>query len=277
MMKRLMIFLLVLGLMLSASLALADEVFTAGGENGACYESDQAYLRIVCPVADDSRVTVTITDENGSIIYQRDYGLCSGDFRSEDIYLRLNGVQTLYCVRVAAGDDIADFQVNRTMPRLQENAACSVGYPLSQLSGAGSWKSATLLDLSALADADLTVPMHASGAYTLGSVTFHVSGGALTVHADITDTADGSIDRATVYVATNPIDAQNLGTKSFSGLSGKLDEPIDLLGAEYAAVYVKLTVSFNPADLPASPAVQLDGQEELWQQMLLLQPDNAVG
>lgn len=277
MMKRLMIFLLVLGLMLSASLALADEVFTAGGENGACYESDQAYLRIVCPVADDSRVTVTITDENGSIIYQRDYGLCSGDFRSEDIYLRLNGAQTLYCVRVAAGDDIADFQVNRTMPRLQENAACSVGYPLSQLSGAGSWKSATLLDLSALADADLTVPMHASGAYTLGSVTFHVSGGALTVHADITDTADGQIDRATVYVATNPIDAQNLGTKSFSGLSGKLDEPIDLLGAEYAAVYVKLTVSFNPADLPASPDVQLDGQEELWQQMLLLQPGNAVG
>ena len=78
-------------------------------------------------------------------------------------------------------------------------------------------------------------------------------------------------------MATNPIDAQNLGTKSFGGLSGKLNEPIDLLGAEYAAVYVKLTVSFNPADLPASPDVQLDGQEELWQQMLLLQPGNAVG
>lgn len=276
-MKRITAILAALCLLLTAAPALGDEVFTVQDINGASYESDQEYLRISCPVEGESRVTVTIADENGSITYQRDYGLCSGTFRSEDIYLRLNGAETLYNISVSTGESTSSFQVNRTMPRLQGNAACAVGYPLSDLSGTGGWKTATILDVNALRGSSLTVPMHASGAYTLGSVTFSVRDGMLTVDADIAQGVDGEIDRATVYVATNPIDAQNLGTKSFGGASGSLGEAISLNGTDYAAVYVKLTVSFDPSGVPGSPDTWLDGQQELWQQMQLMQTGEAVG
>lgn len=276
-MKRITAILTALCLLLTAAPALGDEVFTVQDINGASYESDQEYLRISCPVEGESRVTVTIADENGSITYQRDYGLCSGTFRSEDIYLRLNGAETLYNISVSTGESTSSFQVNRTMPRLQGNAACAVGYPLSDLSGTGGWKTATILDMNALQGSSLTVPMHASGAYTLGSVTFSGRDGRLTVDADIAPGVDGEIDRATVYVATNPIDAQNLGTKSFGGASGSLGEAISLNGTDYAAVYVKLTVSFDPSGVPGSPDTWLDGQQELWQQMQLMQTGEAVG
>lgn len=274
-MKRLLCFLLAVMLMLAAAPALGEDVFTVRELSGS-YESDRSYLCITCPVADDSRVTVTVT-ESGGVTYQRDYGVCSGTFRSEDVYLRLKGAETLYSVSVSIGGSTSSFTVRRVMPRLTGNAACSVGYPLSALTGSGGWKSATLLDLNALNGSSLTVPMHASGAYELGTVTFSVSGGRLTVSAQVAPGADGEIDKATVYVATNPIDAQNLGTRSFNGLTGKLNSSISLGGASYAAVYVKLTVSFDPASLPGSPAMQLGGQSEIWQKMLQEPPADSVG
>lgn len=276
-MKRIPAMLAAVSLMLTAAPALGETVFTVKDVHGGSYESDREYLRISCPVEEESRVTVTIADANGSITYQRDYGVCSGTFRSEDIYLRLSGAETLYRVSVSTGEEVASFQVNRTMPRLEGNAACAVGYPLSALAGGSGWKSATLLDVNALAMQSLTVPMHASGAYDLGSVTFSVKRGELIVHADVAPGVDGTIDKATVYVATNSIDAQNLGTKYFGGASGKLDSGIPLGGADYAAVYVKLTVSFDPSGVPASPAVTLEGQQELWQQMLQQPAGEAVG
>lgn len=276
-MKRLMVFLLASLLMIAAVPALGDDVFTVGDVDGGFYESDQAYLRITCPVAADSQVTVMVADATGRITYQRDYGICSSTFRSEDIYLCLNDAETLYTITVSAGDDQWSFQVDRVMPRLKENTACSVGYLLSDLSGTGRWQTVTLLDLDALEGAALTVPMHASGAYTLGEVTFTVQNGALTVSAAIADGLDGEIDRATVYVATDPIAAQNLGTPHFSGLTGKLNTPIPTGGAAVAAVYVRLTVSFDPSGVPASPETVLDGQEALWQRLLETPMSDSVG
>ena len=122
-------------------------------------------------------------------------------------------------------------------------------------------------DLNALSGSSLTVPLHASGAYELGTVTFIVSNGKLTVKARIDSAVDGEIDSAKVYVATTPIDAQNLGTRSFSGATGKLGQAISLDGSSYAAVYVKLSVSFDPSGVPGSPETYLDDQDALWQMM----------
>ena len=183
MMKRIPALLLSLTLLLTAVPSLSEEVFTLEQVSGA-YTTDRDYLRIACPITGEKQVTVTVA-EGDSVVYQRDYGLCSGQFRSEDIYLRLKGSQTLYTITLNAGGEVSACAVNRTMPRLTDNAACSVGYPLTSLSGSGSWKSATLLDLRQLEGGSLTVPLHASGAYTLGSVTFSVRKGELTVKADI--------------------------------------------------------------------------------------------
>lgn len=276
-MKRLLALLMLLAMLLASVPALANDVFTVTDVDGTNHSSDQPYLRITCPVPENSNVTVTVAEDGGGVTYQRDYGVCSGTFRSEDIYLRLNDGETVYNISVKAGEETHTFQVTRTMPYLTENAACSVGYPLSEVSGSGSWKTVTLLDVAAMEGTSMVTPMHASGAYTLGSVTFAVQNDCLTVSAQLDGGVDGTIDKATVYVATDPFQAQCLGTRNFGGATAALDEAVPLNGAECAAVYVKLTVSFDPSGVPASPETVLDGQAELWQRMQQMQHSDAVG
>ena len=257
--------------------AYAEDMLMVDASTATSVSMAANYLRVTCPIDGDQQVTVTVTDEKNNPYLQRDYGVCSDYFRSEDIYLRLDGSKTTYVVYVQAGDATYAFEVDRVMPRLTGNAACSVGYPLSWLNGSGSWQSATILDVNALEGTSMTVPMHASGAYTLGAVTFSVYDGQLTVSANLSGGIDGSIDGATVYVATNALQAQNLGNRKFPGLSGWLDESIDLGGTPYAAVLVQLTVSFDPSDVPGSPDELQDGQEMLWNQMQQVTANEAVG
>lgn len=266
-------------------LALACLIFPAYAEDTQLVDASQAasistaanYLRVTCPIDGEQQVTVTVTDAWGNLQYQRDYGLCSGTFRSEDIYLKLSGAESVYQVTVQAGNTTHYLTVNRVMPRLTDNVACAGGYPLSKLNGSKAWQSATILDVRALEGASLTVPMIASDAYTLGSVTFTVSGGQLTVTADLSDGIDGSIDSATVYVATNALQTQELGNRRFIGLEADLNERIDLSGTPYAAVLVELRVSFNPSGVPGKTNPLLDGQDQLWQEMQQSTANEAVG
>ncbi len=286
-MKRLLILLLTMLLCIAPAYA-AEDVFTVDAQSiaedaweesfiAASLTSDRSYLRVTSALTEDAQVTLSIAGDNGSLVYQRDYGLCSGRFRSEDIYLRLTGSQTTYHVSLWIGDSSYSFPLRRVMPRLTGNAACSVGYPLSALSGTNTWKSATVLDVNALEGSSLTVPLHASGAYEIGTVTFAISGGKLTVDAAIDPSVDGSIDGSTVYVATTALEAQKLGKKNFPGITTKLNKTVDLQGTPYAAVYVNLTVSFSPTGVPGSPAVTLDGQDATWQRMLTETANEAVG
>lgn len=277
-MKRLLGLLLFLALLAGLVPACAaEDVFTVDAASaGSSLTTDRSYLRVTCDLPEEVPVTLSIADGSGSLVYQRDYGLCSGSFRSEDVYLRLTDRQTAYQVTLQAGDGCYAFPLLRVMPRLTGNAACSVGLPLSALSGTDTWKSATVLDVAALSEMPLTVPLHASGAYEVGTVTFAVSGGAVTVTAQLFDELDGSIEKSTVYVATTALEAQQLGRKSFHGPTGKLNAPIDLMSAPYVAVYVSLTVSFDPSAAP-SPEVTLEGQEELWLLMQTVTANEAVG
>lgn len=240
--------------------------------------SDRSYLQVTCDVEEEAAVTLSIAGENGKLVYQRDYGMYSGRFRSEDIYLRLSGSKTTYQVTLWVGDSSYSFPLRRVMPRLTGNAACSVGYPLSLLSQTDTWKTATILDIAQVAKRPLTVALHASDAYEIGTVTFTVEEGLLTVTAQLNDGVDGSIDKSKVYVATTALEAEKLGKKTFPGVTAELDEEIDLLGTPYAAVYVNLTVSFDPTDVPESPEeTQLEEQEELWEMMQLETANEAIG
>lgn len=267
----------------------AEDVFTvrdlSGAHDGAAdaayiaahLTSDRSYLRLDISLEEECQVNVSIRGEDGALTYQRDYGLCAGHFRTEDIYLRLTDQKTTYQVTARVGDYTYTFPLQRVMPRLQGNDACSVGYPLAALSGGSSWKTVTILDLAALEGSGKTVALHASNAYTLGSVVFSVSGGRLKVTAALDEGIDGEIDKATVYVATNALEAQTLGKKGFTGVSCGLGDGVNISGADYAAVYVKLTVSFDPAGVPSSPETTLPGQDALWQTMLTHTANEAVG
>ena len=123
----------------------------------------------------------------------------------------------------------------------------------------------------------MTVPLLAGDAYEIGTVTFSVSRGSLTVSACLNDQVDGSIDKSTVYVASTALEAEALGKKNFRGLKGKLNHPFALADTGYAAVYVALTVSFDPQGVPEASGAQLQGQEDVWQRMQTETANEAVG
>lgn len=286
-MKRVLI-LIVLLMLCAATATAAEDVFTVDVHSlpedawsekciAANLTSDRSYLRVTCPVEGEMQVTLSISDASGSLVYQRDYGLCSGTFRSEDVYLRLTGSQTVYQVTLWTGDNGYSFPLRRVMPRLIANAACSVGYPLERMTDSGGWKTATLLDVQALEGRELTVALHASNAYEIGVATFSVEDGILTVSAQLDENVDGSIDKAAVQVATTALEAEKLGRKNFHGTVAGLDQPVDLMGTPYAAVYVNLTVSFDPSGLPGSPETEVEDQEETWQRMQTETANEAIG
>ncbi|MBE5804346.1 MAG: hypothetical protein E7316_07530 [Clostridiales bacterium] len=269
----------------------AEDVFTVNVQNitgdawsesfiESSLTSDRSYLQVTCPLEGDAAVTLSVTDAMGSPVYQRDYGVCSGKFRSEDIFLRLSGSQTTYHVTLWVGDAGYSFPLRRVMPKLVGNAACSAGYPLASLTGSGSWKTATLLDVAGVSLRPLTVPLYASGAYEIGTVTFAVEGGCLTVSAHLDEGVHGSIDQSSIQVATTALEAETLGKKSFSGAAVGLDRPVDLQGTPYAAVYVNLTVSFDPSGAAPMPATDSDMQQEqqfLWNKMQMETANEALG
>ena len=223
---------IILGLLLMAAclpVFAAGDVFTVENLDAACdadaayisdyLTSDRSYLRLDFSLEEETPVNISIRDHGGELVYQRDYGLCAGHFRSEDIYLRLSDGMTAYRVRVQLGEASYDFPLHRVAPRMTGVDACSAGYPLSALNGSGSWKTVTLLDLAALDGSGTTVALHADHGYDLGYVKFSVSGDSLKVSAALDEGIDGSIDKATVYVATTAQQAQTLGKKGFTGIS----------------------------------------------------------
>lgn len=276
----------VLALLLALVLALSGGGVSAMAEdtcvvdmdaNPGVVSTDCGYLRLVCTLPEEAPVVITLWDGYGNLFYQRNYGLCVGDFRTEDIYLRLSGGETRYVAQLDCGSWSIQATVIRRLPRLRGNAACTVGYPLSALTGRDTWQSVTLLDAQALEGSSKTVSIHAAGAYDLGQATFSVSGGYLYVDAWLYDGVDDSIDSGSIQVATTSVAAQRLGSRGFSGPTGNLGQAIDLQGAEIVAVYVSLTVSFDPSGVMSSPQVQTGGQAELWQRMVEQTESEAVG
>lgn len=283
-MKRLIGILLALSLFLPMAWAAAGEdvyviadAAQADGSTAEQLQSDRSYLRVGCQLQSETDVTLSVTGEDGSLVYQRSYGLCSGRFSSEDIFLRLNGSQTDYRVALQAGEQCYAFSLRRVQPRMSGVSACSAGYPLRSITGADTWRCATVLDLTALEGASMTVPLLAGDAYEIGTVTFSAARGSLTVSACLNDGVDGSIDQGTVYVAATALEAKTLGKKSFSGLKGRLNQSLALADTSYAAVYVALTVSFDPQGVPEASGTQLQGQEDVWQRMQTETANEAIG
>lgn len=245
-MKRVMTLLLALLLCMAAFPALAADALTVDVTSAASeISTDKSFLRLTCGSV-EGEVVITIRDAGGSIVYQRDHGTRSGSFRSDEIYLGLEGASTRYQVSMQAGSAAYAFALVRTQPRQKGVTACTAGCPLSLLTGADTWKSATLLDVRNMRE-PVTVPVQAGGGLAIGEAVFSVEDGVLTVTAQLAPGVGGVIDSAKVYVAANVLDARQLDTKKFKGLTGSLDRGIDLHGAGYAAVYVKLTVSYDPA------------------------------
>ena len=255
-----------LAMMMLLGTALAEDVcYVADVADESGLSTGCSYLRLKVPVEDEAPVLLTITGDNGRMVYSRDFGLCAGSFRTEDIYLALKGASTVYYVTLQVGDATYAFPVERVTSRISGGAACTAGYPLANMTGQDGWRTATLLQVI---DGTVIVPVCAVGAYEVGSAAFTVAEGKLTVSVTMDDASDGAVDSAKVYVATTAEEAAQLGRNKFAGLTGKLDKAIPLGEAEIIAVYVKLAVSFDPGSAAAVSAEPMEDQEALWLQMM---------
>lgn len=290
-MKRvLMLLLAALVLALNIGPAYAGEVFSVSeaifaspnvwdaSYRAANLTTSASYVNFSCALPCESATSLSITQaDTGSLVYSRDYGVVSGTFRSEDIYLKLESSATTYQVQLTCGEQTYTFPIDRVMARLEGNAACSAGYPLSAINGQDVWQTVTLLDLNALEGSSATYDLYASNRYVLGSVTFSVSGGAVCASVSTNSAAEVSVDSATVYVASTALEAATLGKKGCTAASGGLDSYISGSGTGLAAVYVKLSVSFQPDGLPEGISSVWSGQDQLWQRMLQETTSEAVG
>lgn len=270
--------LLLLMVLLLTSFALAEDVCRLdSGHAGQCITSDKNYLSVSYTLETESEVVLTICDQWGYITYQRNYGLCQGDFLSEDIYLPLSGDETTYAVSLTAGNALHCFTVTRVTPRISDSTVSSAGLSMQEISGSSSTRRVCLLDIAALStQPPMVVPM-LSGDVQLGTVAFSVRNGELCVSAELT--ADGRIDRASVYVAKTYLSAQTLGTRRFDGKKKSLDQTFDVSDTNYAAVLVQLSVTYDQST--ATPAIPDDAflqeQQRLWETMQLETPNEAVG
>ena len=263
-------------LLLSFRPALAADVCKVTPDTVSLVETDKSYIRVSCDVQADAdvRVTVLLGDQT---VYQRNYAKCAEKFQSEDIYLRLDGTQTIYTVCVDFADTSYETQVVRKVSRLTGNTACATGISLKTITGQKSWLSCTVLDLKALEKEDETYPVHASNAYTLGDITFSMSKGRLTATYTPPKDSDVTVASSQVDIAFTPLEARTLGTKRFRGEHTSLDTPVSVGDAAYACVLVQLKVSYTPSDLPASPKVSLEGQSDRWEEMQQSAPDGSNG
>ena len=278
---RVMIRMLILTLSLLLCVpALAEDVCTVKDAASAGHVTTGcSYLRVQCPLEGETSVTLSVTDEWGYLIYQRSYGVCSGTFRSGDVYLPLDGESCEYRVTLSTDGGEHLFTVTREAPMLTDSDVYAGGLTLRELNGGSRSKYAVVLDLDALNQATLTAPMLAGG-MQVGEVYFSVLDGQLTVSADLW--TQGQIDKANVYIATDAITAQSLGGKRFSGTRTRLDRTIDLGDAPYAAVMVQLTVTCDPS--AAQPYTPDRAEEDLlrelrenWQLMQLTTANEAIG
>ena len=279
-MKRMLILFLTCCLLLTAVPAFAEDVCVVKDAAAVSHVTTGcSYLRVQYPLTGETNVTLTVCDAWGYLIYQRNYGVCSGTFRSSEIHLPVDGESCDYTVTLSTDEEDITFTVTREQPMLTDTAVYAGGLTLAEMCGGSSYKYAVVIDMDAFNEGTAIAPMLAGG-NQIGEVYFSVLDGTLTVSASLF--VEGTIDKANVYIATDAITAGTLGSSRFSGVKTKLDRAIRLGGTPYAAVMVQLTVTYDPAG--AQPFcmgdAEQDAYEELcedWQLMQLMTANEAVG
>lgn len=254
---------LMLALLLPAT-ALAEDVCVVSDASAVSHVITGApYLRVQYPLPGETNVTLSVCDAWGYLIYQRNYGLCSGTFRSRDVHLPVDGESCDYTVTLATDMGEITFVVTREQPMLTDTAVCAGGLTLEEMAGGSPYKYAVVIDMDALNQETAIAPMLAGGSQ-IGEVYFTVLDGTLTVSASLF--VEGAIDKANVYIAADAITASTLGSSRFTGMKTKLDREIRLGDTPYVAVMVQMTVTYDPAG--AQPFRMGEQEQEAYAELL---------
>lgn len=260
--------------------ALAEDVCVIKDASAATHVTTSCpYLRVQYPLPGESSVTLAVYDQWGYLIYQRNYGRCSGTFKSRDVYLPADGDSCDYNVILTTDGGEFAFTVTQERPVLTDTAVYAGGLTLEEMFGGSPYKYAVVLDVYELEWSTAAAPMLAGG-QEIGAVLFSVQDGKLTVQYELY--VEGNVDKANVYIATDAITAKTLGTNRFAGTKTKLGREIPLGGAPYVAVMVQMTVTYDAAG--AQPFRMGEYEREAWlslvedwQLMQVITANEAVG
>ena len=272
---RLLLLLLICTMLLPA--AIAEDVCVVKDASAVTSVTTACpYLQVHCPLPGESSVRLSVRDPWGELIYQRDYGNCSGVFRSRDIHLPLEGDSCDYTVTLCAAGVEYIFTVTREQAMLTDSAVYASGLSLKELNGGSSRKYAVVLDMDALNQETVITPL-LSGGVQVGEAYFSILDGKMTVSAALT--VEGRIDKSNVYIATDALSAGTLGTSQFAGMKTHLDRTMNLGDAPYAAVVVQLTITYDPGTVQDVGTGSLTREEmrEDWQLMQRTTANEAVG
>ncbi len=238
--------------------------------------TDCAYVVVCGPLTQETDVIVNVQDQWGTLLNRRIYGTRSGQFRSGEIHLDMAGDHTDFYITVETGYDAWTFIVRREKSMLTDSSVYAAGMSLNDMMNGSRRKFCVLLDMNALNQERLIVPM-ISGGMQIGTVRFDVLDGTVTVSAEMLTA--GEILRSKVFVATDALTAQTFGSSHFTGTVYALNECISVGSTPYVALMVQLTAAYDgDGTYPWQPdAITVDEQLTLWQMMQMTTVNDTVG
>ena len=222
----------------------------------------RSLMAVACPA--EGAVRLRITGPDGNVVYDAADRAVNGFFVSESVYLPLRGGNTRYTVSLTDDTGTRTAEVTRTQPYLEGVHASAGTLPLSAVTGRPGRERILFLRNE---DGERRFPLVAGGVYRLGEAVCAVSGGWLTVSLEILPEARALLREAQVRAAFTADAVAGLIQPDEDAVPAGPDEPIDLRGHAIAAVWIGLTVSFDPAVLESVSQNADPEQILLWQEM----------
>lgn len=248
------------------------------------------YIRVICTLGEEARqVTLSITrQDDGQVIYQKNYGEISGEFSSGDIYLKYAGSETVgYEITLMAGERKWVFPFYRELMLLSHNTACTYGIRVRDAAPwlTDGWTMATVVDLEALAaQGSQSVLLCASNMYIIGTVEIRLTEGSLMVTVEPLENIQLTIHKQRLYAITDPGALAGLGRKALKSLKAfqpgdAIDMAEDLYESKYVILYLPMEISYDPNGLEqfSYSADEMTDQLEGWQYLMANSAVEAVG
>jgi hypothetical protein len=201
----------------------------------------------------EERVTLSVlSDPDATVVFRKDYGVVSGVFISDEIYLSYPAQGPgVYQVTLTAGDNAIVFPFRRKLLRLTGNTACSGGVRFADMASRFAGETAMGTAVSLQRDNTVSVPLVASGMYVAGQVHVSVREGSLTVTCAVDGKAAASVRDTHIYLLTDLGELADLSERFLRLLpSCESGYPVDIAsrlnGADVVIVYVKMELDYDP-------------------------------
>lgn len=252
---------LLAALALLCACASAEDMAVIDAATAGTVVMTEPYFTVSCPA--EGIVTMTVSDDHGALCYERRALSDDGLFVSDAVYLPLQEGNTAYTVEITSESGTWSFSLVRTMGYLSGLHASAGTYPFAAAAGRPSDERIMLV---AAVDGTRSFPLVAGSAWEVGTVICTVEDGQLTVSVQLNEGVTGG--DADVEVALHAYEIAGL-TDAGNGIRcAAAGEPIDLENAGAVAVWVGMTVSFNPALCLNAPEDGPGDQDLLWRRMV---------